>query len=339
MTNATLPTFADIEEARLRLRGQAVVTPVLESPLLNAALGGRILLKADCLQRTGSFKFRGAWNFISRLGEEAKRSGVVAYSSGNHAQGVAAAAALRNLPAVIVMPADTPEIKKANTRAYGADIVEYDRATESREEIAGRLAAERGAVMVPPFEHRHIIAGQGTAGVEFVEQAAALDATLDALLTPTSGGGLTAGLALAMAGASPTTAVHCVEPEGFDDYRRSLESGQRERNPTASGSICDALLTQQPGELTFAINKRLVAGGFAVSEDEVRNAMRQAFSLLKLVVEPGGAVALAAVLAGRIETAGRTIGVMLSGGNVDPRLYAEVLTTGSMASVSYASGL
>lgn len=335
MSDATHPTFADIEEARSRLRGQAVVTPVLESPLLNAALGGRILLKADCLQRTGSFKFRGAWNFISRLGEEAKQSGVVAYSSGNHAQGVAAAAALRNLPAVIVMPADTPEIKKANTRAYGAEIVEYDRASESREEIAGRLAAERGAIIVPPFEHRHIIAGQGTAGIEFVEQAAALGTTLDALLTPTSGGGLTAGLALAMAGASPGTAVHCVEPEGFDDYRRSLASGQRERNPTASGSICDALLTQQPGELTFAINKRLVAGGFAVSEDEVRHAMRQAFSLLKLVVEPGGAVALAAVLAGRIETAGRTVGVMLSGGNVDPRLYAEVLTTGEIGGVAY----
>jgi hypothetical protein len=186
-------------------------------------------------------------------------------------------------------------------------------------------------VIVPPFEHRHIIAGQGTAGVEFAEQAAALGLDLDALLTPTSGGGLTAGLALAMAGASPGTAVHCVEPEGFDDYRRSLASGQRERNPTASGSICDALLTQQPGELTFAINRRLVAGGFAVSEDEVRHAMRQAFSLLKLVVEPGGAVALAAVLAGRIETAGRTVGVMLSGGNVDPRLYAEVLAAGPMA--------
>ena len=336
MIDATLlPTFADVEEARSRLRGQAVVTPVLESPLLNAALGGRILIKADCLQRTGSFKFRGAWNFISRLGEEARSGGVVAYSSGNHAQGVAAAAALRRLPAVIVMPADTPEIKLANTRAYGAEVVLYDRATQSRDEIAGTIARERGAVMVPPYEHRHIIAGQGTAGLEFVEQAAALGLRLDALLTPAGGGGLTAGLALALSGTSPATAIHTVEPEGFDDYRRSLASGRRERNPAATGSICDALLVQEPGELTFAINRRLVGDGFAVSENEVRHAMRQAFSLLKLVAEPGGAVALAAVLAGRIETAGRTIGVMISGGNVDPRLYADILTAGPLGTVAY----
>jgi threonine dehydratase len=336
MIELTLPTFADIEDARRRLKGEAVVTPLLESSLLNEAMGGRILIKPECLQRTGSFKFRGAWNFISRLGEEASRGGVVAYSSGNHAQGVAAAARLRKLPAVIVMPEDTPEIKLANTWAYGAEIVTYDRASQSREEIAIRLAQERGAIIVPPYEHRHIIAGQGTAGLELVEQAAAMGLSLDALLTPVGGGGLTAGLALAMAGASPTTAVHCVEPDGFDDYRRSLASGRRERNPAASGSICDALMAQQPGELTFAVNRRLVGAGFAVSEDEVCHAMRQAFSLLKLVVEPGGAVALAAVLAGRIETAGRTIGVMLSGGNVDPGLYSEVLKSGSLSEVTYA---
>jgi threonine dehydratase len=183
-------------------------------------------------------------------------------------------------------------------------------------------------MLVPPYEHRHIIAGQGTAGLEIVEQAAALGLKLDALLTPAGGGGLTAGLALAMAGASPGTAVHCVEPEGFDDTRRSLESGRRERNPAATGSICDALMAQQPGELTFSINRRLVGGGFAVSEDEVRHAMRQAFSLLKIVAEPGGAVALAALLARRIETAGRTIGIVLSGGNVDPGLFAEILMAG-----------
>ena len=338
MTKMTLPTFADVEDARKRIAGEAVVTPLLESHLLNAALGGRILIKAECLQRTGSFKFRGAWNFISRLGEEARSGGVVAYSSGNHAQGVAAAASLRKLPAAIVMPADTPEIKLANTRAYGAEIVVYDRASQSRDEIAGAIARERGAVIVPPYEHRHIIAGQGTAGLEIAEQAAALGLKLDALLTPAGGGGLTAGIALALAGASPGTAIHTVEPEGFDDYRRSLASGRRERNPAASGSICDALLVPEPGELTFAITRRLVRGGFAVSEDEVRHAMRQAFSLLKLVAEPGGAVALAAVLAGRIETAGRTIGVMLSGGNVDPRLYADILTAGPLGGVTYEPG-
>jgi threonine dehydratase len=338
MIELTLPTFADLEDARERLRGQAVVTPLIESSLLNEAMGGRILIKPECLQRTGSFKFRGAWNFISRLGDEAREGGVVAYSSGNHAQGVAAAAALRQLPAAIVMPEDTPEIKLANTRAYGAEIVLYDRATEVREDIAAELARKRGAVIVPPYEHRHVIAGQGTAGLELVEQAAGLGLEIDALLTPAGGGGLTAGLALAMAGASPGTAVHCVEPQGFDDHRRSLASGQRERNPSPTGSICDALLAPQPGELTFTINRRLVGGGFAVSEDEVRHSMRQAFSLLKLVVEPGGAVALAAVLAGRLETAGRTIGVVLSGGNVDPGLFADVLAGGQPGGVAYEAG-
>ncbi len=338
MTEMILPVFSDIAEARERLHGEAVVTPLLESTLLNEAMGGRILIKPECLQRTGSFKFRGAWNFISRLGEDARRGGVVAYSSGNHAQGVAAAAALRRLPAVIVMPEDTPEIKKANTRAYGAEVVVYDRASQSREEIAGAIARERGAVIVPPYEHRHIIAGQGTAGLEMAEQAAALGLTLDAVLAPASGGGLTAGLALAMAGASPNTKVHCVEPEGFDDHRRSIESGRRERNPSATGSMCDALMAQEPGELTFAINRRLVDAGFAVSEDEVRHAMRQAFSLFKVVVEPGGAVALAAVLARRIETAGRTIGIMVSGGNVDPRLYAAILNESGGSGAAYEPG-
>lgn len=326
MTAMTLPTFADIADARERLKSEAVVTPMLESALLNELAGGRVLIKAECLQRTGSFKFRGAWNFISRLGEEAKRGGVVAYSSGNHAQGVAAAARLRGLPAVIVMPEDTPEIKKANTLAYGAEIVLYDRASQSREEIASALARERGAVIVPPYEHRHIIAGQGTGGLELVEQAAARGAHLDAVLTPVGGGGLTAGVALAVTSASPRTAIYCVEPDGFDDHRRSLQSGRRERNSAATGSICDALLAPEPGELTFAINRRLVAGGLAVTDEEVKQAMRQAFFLLKLVVEPGGAVALAAVLAGRVRTAGRTTGVMVSGGNVDAQLFADILS-------------
>lgn len=320
-----LPTFADIQAARRRLAGEAVVTPVLESPLLNEVTGGRILFKAECLQRTGSFKFRGAWNFISQLGPEAERGGVVAYSSGNHAQGVAAAAKLRGLPALIVMPKDTPDIKRANTRAYGAEIVTYDRATESRETIAAEIARERGAVIVPPYEHCHIIAGQGTVGLELAEQAAARGLSLDRVLVPVSGGGLTAGIALAMAAVSPSTKVSCVEPEGFDDHRRSLAAGERQRNPDAAGSICDALMAQEPGELTFAINRRLVGEGFVVSEQEVKKAMREAFSHLKLVIEPGGAVALAAVLAGGMATRGQTIGVVLSGGNVDAQLFARVL--------------
>jgi threonine dehydratase len=321
-----LPTFADIEDARKRLEGQAVVTPVIESHHLNQIAQGRVLIKAECLQRTGSFKFRGAWNRISRLDRNSAKGGVVAYSSGNHAQGVAAAAEIQGLPALIVMPADTPEIKKANTRSYGAEIVVYDRATQSREEIAMRLANERSAIIVPPFEDRYIIAGQGTAGLELAEQAAALDARLDAVLVGASGGGLTAGIALALEAKSPQTQIYVVEPEEFDDYGRSLRSGKRERNARASGSICDALLSPEPGQLTFAINEPRLAGGLSVSETEVRRAVRYAFERLKLVIEPGGAVGLAAVLAGKIETSGRTIGLIASGGNVDAALFAEIIT-------------
>jgi threonine dehydratase len=299
---------------------------LLESPALNAKSGGRILIKAECLQRTGSFKFRGAWNCISRLPAETKTSGVVAYSSGNHGQGVAAAAQIMGFPALIVVPADTPEIKKTNMRDYGAEIVTYDRATESREEIAGRIARQRGAVIVPPFEHPDIIAGQGTVGLELCEDAAARGVKLDAVLVCCSGGGLTAGIALAVEALSPGTPVYTVEPEGFDDYRRSLVSGRRETNASAGGSICDALLTPQPGELTFAINQPRLAGGLAVSDAEARQAVRYGFKTLKLVVEPGGAVALAAVLTGKIVTSGRTIAVIASGGNIDAPLFADVIT-------------
>lgn len=320
-----IPTIDDVLDAQARLEGWAVRTPLLESPALNARVKGRVLIKAECLQRTGSFKFRGAWNCISRLTAENAKGGVVAYSSGNHAQGVAAAAALMKLPALIVMPADTPEIKKANTRSYGAEVVTYDRATESREEIAGRIASERGAVLVPPFEHPQIIAGQGTAGLELVEEAETRGAKLDAVLAPVSGGGLIAGIALAVKARSPATQIHSVEPEGFDDHARSLKSGKRERNAKASGSICDALLSPEPGELTFAINQSRLASGLVVNEAEVRRAMAFAFQHLKIVVEPGGAVGLAAVLAGKIATEGRTIALIASGGNVDGGLYADVL--------------
>ncbi|MGE4246708.1 MAG: threonine/serine dehydratase [Parvibaculaceae bacterium] len=321
-----LPTFDDILAARRRLQGMAVATPALRSVDLDAATGGRILVKPENLQRTGSFKFRGAWNMISQLGPAQRKAGVVAYSSGNHAQGVAAAAELKGLPAVIVMPADTPAIKIANTKGYGAEVVTYDRATESREAIAGRIAKERGAVIVPPYEHRDIIAGQGTVGLELAGQAAERGLSLDTVVVNASGGGLTAGIALAFGALSPRTEIFCAEPEGFDDHARSLASGRRERNPSSAGSICDALLSPEPGEMTFAINSRRLAGGLVVSEAEVKEAMRFAFSRLKLVIEPGGAVALAAVLSGKIPTKGRAIGVIASGGNVDAALFAKILS-------------
>jgi threonine dehydratase len=320
-----LPEFKDIERAARRIEGFAVRTPVIESPKLNAITGGRVLIKAECLQRTGSFKFRGAWNMISKLDAKKAKGGVVAYSSGNHAQGVAAAAQIKGLPALIVMPADTPLIKQENTKSYGAEVVTYDRATQSREAIAARYVKERHAVMVPPFEHADIIAGQGTAGLELAAEASARGVALDEVLVCCSGGGLTAGVALAMEALQPQARVHSVEPAGFDDYARSLSSGAIEKNPRLSGSICDALMSPSPGEMTFAINSRLLGEGLAVTDAEAAAAVRFAFEVLKLVLEPGGAVALAAVLSGKIETQGKAIGVIASGGNCDPDLYARIL--------------
>jgi threonine dehydratase len=321
------PNFTNVEAAAKRLRGRAFRTPLLENAQLNALAKGRVLLKAESLQRTGSFKFRGAWNCISQLPASQTQGGVVAYSSGNHAQGVAAAAGLRGMPALIVMPRDTPLIKQKNTASLGAEIVLYDRATQDRQEIAQRLADERGAVIVPPFEHPDIIAGQGTVGLETIAQAQELDATIDVMLCGASGGGLIAGISLAFGALSPATKIYVVEPEGFDDHRRSLISGRRERNAQATGSICDALLSPQPGELTFSINASRLSGGLVVSEDQVRRAVAFAFRELKLVVEPGGAVSLAAILTGKIDTQGHTIALVLSGGNVDPELYAEIITS------------
>lgn len=320
-----LPSFEDVEKAARRLQGYAVRTPVIESPALNQRAGGRVLIKAECLQRTGSFKFRGAWNRISQLDKATAPGGVVAYSSGNHAQGVAAAAQIKGLPALIVMPADTPLIKQQNTKSYGAEVVTYDRPTESREAIAAGFVKERGAVLVPPFDDPHIIAGQGTAGLELAEEAEARGVKLDDVLVCCSGGGLTAGVALAMAAKSPSTKVHTVEPFGFDDYARSLRSGAIERNARASGSICDALMSVAPGDMTFAINRPLLGEGLVVTDAEAAEAVRYAFEVLKLVLEPGGAVALAAVLAGKIATQGRAIGVIASGGNCDAETFARIL--------------
>jgi threonine dehydratase len=322
---ARLPCFDDVRSAAARIAGRARRTPLLADTPLDALTGGRILLKLETLQHTGSFKFRGAYNRLARLDSIQRAAGVVAFSSGNHAQGVAAAARLLGIHATIVMPADAPRVKMRNTLALGAEVIEYDRLRESREAIASRLAAERGAVLVPSFDDPDVIAGQGTVGLEMAEQAAGLGAKLDDVVVCVSGGGLIAGTALAIHAHSPGTRVWSAEPEGHDDHRRSLAAGRRESNPPGARSFCDALLAPEPGLLTFEINRRLLAGGLAVSDAEVRAAIAFAGRQLKLVVEPGGAVALAAVMSGRLECARRTIGVVLSGGNVDDALLADIL--------------
>jgi threonine dehydratase len=319
------PDIAAVRAAAGRIAGHAVVTPLLESPAVNARLGGRLLVKAEPLQRTGSFKFRGAFNALARLDAAGRRSGVVAWSSGNHAQGVAAAAQALGVPAVIVMPSDAPTIKLANTREYGAEIVLYDRATEDREAIGRRIAVERGARTIAPYDEPWVIAGQGTCGIEIAAQAAERGARLDAVLIPCGGGGLTAGCCIALAAMSPATAVITVEPAGFDDTRRSLAAGERLGNLPGAASFCDALLAPLPGEITFAINCRHLAGALAVSDTETAAAMALAFAAFKLVVEPGGAVALAAILAGRFDIAGRCVAVIASGGNVDQASFSAAL--------------
>ena len=320
-----LPTAADVRAAAARIASHARRTPLLADTPLDGLTGGRILLKLETLQHTGSFKFRGAYNRLAQLDPAQRAAGVVAFSSGNHAQGVAAAARLLGVPATIVMPADAPRVKMQNTLALGAEVVTYDRLRESREEIAARLATERGAVLVPSFDDPDIIAGQGTVGLEIADQAADLGIRIDDVVVCTSGGGLVAGIALALQALSPGTRIWSAEPEGHDDHRRSLASGRRETNAPGTRSICDALLAPSPGALTFEINRRRLAGGLAASDTEVRSAIAFAARTLKLVVEPGGAVALASVLAGRLDASGRSIAVVLSGGNIDDELLRDVL--------------
>lgn len=314
-----------VEAAARTLAGIAVRTPLLESPLLNKQLGGRLLVKAEPLQRTGSFKFRGAYNRLSNLEGQDPGRGVVAYSSGNHAQGVAAAAHGLGIAACIVMPADAPRAKLSGTRGWGAEVVIYDRAGESREAIAEALAAERGAVLVKPFDDPFIIAGQGTVGLELAEQARDVGADIDAVLVPCSGGGLSAGIALALSAHVPGAKVLAVEPQGFDDTRQSLAAGRRIAIEPDRETICDALMLRQPGEITFAINRRLLSGGLAVSDNETAAAMRTAAEAFHVVVEPGGAVALAAALSGGFDVRGRTVVAVLSGGNVDPDVYGRLI--------------
>jgi threonine dehydratase len=319
--------FADIEAAAERLAGQAVVTPLIESPALNERLGLRVLVKPETLQRVGAFKFRGAFNRLSQIAPADRPRGVVAFSSGNHAQGVALAARLLDMPAVIVMPADAPAVKVSATRGFGAEVVFYDRMTESREAIAARLAEERGAVIVPAYDDPDIIAGQGTAGLELARQVQALGAELDLVVGPVGGGGLMAGVAIAVQTLSPKTRIVGVEPELYDDARRSLASGRRETATPTVRTLCDSLETPSTGELTFPILRERLSAIVTVNDSEVAEALRLAFSTLKLAVEPGGAVGLAALMAAKVPEAapGACVGLVLSGGNVDPDLFARVM--------------
>lgn len=326
-TPSALPVSpADIRAAAARLAGVAVRTPLLESPLLNDRLGGRVLVKAEPLQLTGSFKFRGAYNKIAQIPAADRPCGVVAYSSGNHAQGVALAAAKMGLPATIVMPADAPAIKQANTAAYGARVVTYDRLSENREAIGAAIAAETGATLVKPYDDPDIIAGQGTVGLEIAEDLTARDIVPDEVLVCCGGGGLVAGTSLALRERFAGLSIRSVEPEGWDDTARSLAAGIRQAAPGGGAMICDALLAPTPGEITFAINRQTLAPGLVVGEAAVLTAMRWAVETLKLVVEPGGAVTLAALVAGLIPVEGRTIVLVASGGNVDPAVLARALT-------------
>jgi threonine dehydratase len=324
-TKVSLPTAADVDEAARRLAGVALRTPLLTSAALNAMTGGRVFLKAETLQRTGSFKFRGAYNKLAAIPLDRRSGGVVAFSSGNHAQGVAAAARLLGMACVIVMPQDAPRSKRERTAALGAEVVLYHRERDDREAIAADIAARRGATLVPPYDDALIIAGQGTAGREIVEDLSALGLAPDVVVVTASGGGLTAGIALAVKARLPSARVYTAEPQGFDDHARSFRSGRREQNAALTGTICDALMARSPGELTFAINRSLVDAGVAASDQEVAAAVAFAFAELKLVVEPGGAVALAALMTGKIDISGKVAVAVLSGGNVDAEVFSRLV--------------
>jgi threonine dehydratase len=302
-----------------------VRTPLLSPPVLSERVGAKVFVKPEVLQRTGSFKFRGAFNKLSSIPPDARSGGVVAFSSGNHAQGVAAAAQILNMRATIVMPADAPLAKRERTKAFGAEVVLYDRDREDREAIARDIAGKRGATLVPPYDDPMVIAGQGTVGREIAEDLAVLGVDPDVVVVPVSGGGLVAGVATAIKARFPKAMVMSAEPEGFDDHARSLRAGRREAHGASGRTICDALMALTPGEITFAINSRLLAKGVTASDAEVAAAVAFAFRELKLVVEPGGAVGLAALLAGHVEARGKNVVIVLSGGNVDADLYARLI--------------
>ena len=319
------PTAADIDAAARRLAGVALRTPLVSSPVLDAATGARVFLKAETLQRTGSFKFRGAFNKLSSIAPDRRARGVVAFSSGNHAQGVAHAAKLLEMPSVIVMPSDAPRPKRERTKAFGAEVVLYDRDKEDREGIARDIAEKRGATLMPPYDDPFIIAGQGTAGREIMEDLSALGLKPDVVVIGASGGGLAAGISLAIKARAPDAKIYTAEPEGFDDTARSFRSGKHEHNARMSGTICDALMSNTPGKITFAINRKLIGEGITATDAEVARAVSFAFRELKLVVEPGGAIGLAALLAGQPDVKGKVVVAVLSGGNVDPELFHRLV--------------
>jgi len=316
---------ADIDAAARAIAPFAVRTPLLSPPVLGERVGARVFVKPEVLQRTGSFKFRGAFNKLSSIPQARRSGGVVAFSSGNHAQGVAAAAQILNMRATIVMPSDAPISKRERTKGYGAEVVLYDRDREDREAIARGIAERRGATLVPPYDDPFVIAGQGTVGREIAEDVAALGLVPEIVVAPASGGGLIAGVATAVKARFPQAALIVAEPEAYDDHRCSLRAGKREPHAARGRTICDALMAAIPGELTFAINSKLLSHGVTASDNEVGAAVAFAFRELKLVVEPGGAVGLAALLAGRIESGGRNVVIVLSGGNVDADLYARLI--------------
>ena len=316
---------SDIDAAAKVIAPFAVRTPLLSPPVLSERVGAKVYLKPELLQRTGSFKFRGAFNKLSSIPANARGAGVVAFSSGNHAQGVAAAAQILKMQATIVMPSDAPVSKRERTKGYGADVVLYDRDREDREAIANDIAGKRGATLVPPYDDPLVIAGQGTLGREIAEDMAALGLAPDIVVAPASGGGLIAGIATAVKARFPHTSVIVAEPENYDDHARSLRSGKREAHRASGRTICDALMAEMPGQITFAINSRLLAQGVTASDEEVGEAMAFAFRELKLVIEPGGAVGLAALLSGRIDVRGKNIVIVLSGGNVDADLFAKLI--------------
>jgi threonine dehydratase len=324
-SSPSLPKFADVVAAAERIHGVAVNTPLVESPILSERVGGRVFLKLETLQRTGSFKFRGAYNRLKQISADERPRGVVAFSSGNHAQGIAAAAQLLGMPATIVMPFDAPKVKIENTRAMGAEVIYYDRKRDKREEIAARLSAEKGGVLVPAFDDKDVVAGQGTAGLEIAQQAREQGASLDRVLVPCSGGGLASGIALALSEASPATRVVTVEPKGYDGARLSLAAGKRTNAPAVGETIADSLMSPFPGVIPFALLSACNASGVAVENDALYQAVGFAARGLKLILEPGGSAALAAVLSRVYDARGQTIAIVLSGGNIDAEMLERCL--------------
>jgi threonine dehydratase len=324
----TLPTLNDVRDADTRIRPYALETPLLRADALDEVSGGRIFVKAECLQPRGAFKIRGAANAMLKIAAQDRANGVVAFSSGNHAQGIAFMAKHLGMEATIVVPSDAPKGKLESVARDGAAIVTYDRVTESREEIGAAISAQKGATLIEPFDNAHVIAGQGTCGLEMLRQGAGFGVNFDQVIVCASGGGLAAGIALALEGAAPSPHMVLAEPVGHDDFGRSLVSGARESNESGIRSIQDALLTQSPGKLTFPILSRVGASAVSVSDEEALYAMAFAFKHLRIVLEPGGAAALAAVLSGKVDAKGQVIGLTGSGGNVDPDTFMRALAIG-----------